>query len=551
MRLGSPSRDAVMPALAEEVLSGPMVADPVWKTKSFALPVQAVAAMAMPGQIPGGAPLPTSQDRKSLVDKWLNGRWMPATEVLLHDGRLYLKNYSSAVSAGSTSEELVSIYTAETGELAFETRPSPSQTDVTTQFLMRAGMPAGAMADLPLRFEEVMLFGDRTNHLLSIIDGVLYVVEGSPGTSEADQQMLMRQGIPTAGSSRNRLSAFWDPSHPTNPSEGKIKWSDEGNEWMANVRFAGVPVPCDGNIVLPGREGSGLFLYAVSPEDGSLVWKSFLCDEPRGGISRWAPVGLAVDGDELYVASGCGVVFTIDGTSGGVRWAVQYRRSGSQYYVPQQFPVRQLMGLSLKGWDENTIIPRGRALIVLPSDAEQIYAFDRRTGDLLWDSPQTTPDGGRARYCLGVAGDSLFVAGSDVVRRIKVLGGSIVWEQGREQGIDVSYGRGALTEKAIYLPVNDSILQLDLETGGHTAQVIVSLPDNEKVGNLLSDGRRLYAMGMDRLHALAYADKVNPPADEPPTDSATSASDAATESFQSAEKLKEAGADAASEATSR
>ena len=553
MRLGTPSRDGVMPALTQDVLSGPMVADPAWKTKSFALPVQPVAGMAVPGPIPGGASVAASMDRESLVNRWVDRRWMSTTEVLLHDGRLYLKNYSSAVSTGSTPEELISSYSTETGGLAFETRPGPSQIDVISQFLMRAGMPAGPMADLPLRFEEVMLFGDRTNHLLAIIDGVLYVIEGSPGTTEADQQLLMRQGIPAVGSSRNRLSAFWDPSHPTNPSEGKIKWSDEGNEWMANVRFAGAPVPCGGNVVVPGREGSGLFLYAVSPADGSLVWKSFLCDEPRGGISRWAPVGLAVDGDELYVASGSGVVFTVDGTSGGVRWAVQYRRSGSQYYVSHQFPVRQLTGLSLKGWDENTVIPRGRALIVLPSDAEQIYAFDRRTGDLLWDSPQATPDGGTARYCLGVAGDSLFVAGSDVVRRIKVLGGSIVWEQGREQGIDVSYGRGALTEKAIYVPVKDSILQLDLESGRHAAQVIVTLPDNDKVGNLLCDGRRLYVMGMDRLHALAYADQVEPPAEEPAEDSSTSAvgEAAPASSSEDGEKLNQSDADVPSEAISR
>ena len=72
---------------------------------------------------------------------------------------------------------------------------------------------------------------------------------------------------------------------------------------------------------------------------------------------------MAVDGGELYVATGCGVVLTIDGTAGNVRWAVQYERSTGRA-IPQNMGIPQLGGFTLNGWDEDVVIPRGRALIL-------------------------------------------------------------------------------------------------------------------------------------------------------------------------------------------
>ena len=47
------------------------------------------------------------------------------------------------------------------------------------------------------------------------------------------------------------------------------------------------------------------------------------------------------------------------------------------------------------GWSVDTIIPASNALIVAPSDFNQLMAFDRRTGKLLWESARSPGNAGQ------------------------------------------------------------------------------------------------------------------------------------------------------------
>ncbi|MCH7989483.1 MAG: PQQ-binding-like beta-propeller repeat protein, partial [Planctomycetes bacterium] len=67
-----------------------------------------------------------------------------------------------------------------------------------------------------------------------------------------------------------------------------------------------------------------------------------------------------------------------------------------------------------------------------------------------------------------------------------------------------SYGRGALTEDAIYVPEEESVIQLDLANGRQIAQshLFPTTSTLEPVGNVYSDGSRLFVVGMARVSAL-------------------------------------------------
>ena len=67
------------------------------------------------------------------------------------------------------------------------------------------------------------------------------------------------------------------------------------------------------------------------------------------------------------------------------------------------------------------------------------------------------------------------VAGKNVVRRYDLQSGLLKWEK----EIEDSYGRGCVTDTAVYVPVRDSILQLDLEKGREISQVGVALTSDE------------------------------------------------------------------------
>jgi hypothetical protein len=70
----------------------------------------------------------------------------------------------------------------------------------------------------------------------------------------------------------------------------------------------------------------------------------------------------------------------------------------------------------------------------------------------------------------------------------------------------VSLGRGMLTADSIYIPVNSGIYQLTLDGKRGRADVVkrvgVTLGTDAPVGNLFSDGERIWVHGGNRLYAL-------------------------------------------------
>ena len=155
----------------------------------------------------------------------------------------------------------------------------------------------------------------------------------------------------------------------------------------------------------------------------------------------------------------------------------------------------------LNGWSEDTAVVYGRAVIVMASDSDKIEALDRRTGELLWKTNRTEGTFS-ADYCLGVSNAGLFVAGKNVVRRYNIRGGKLDWEK----EVEDSLGRGAVTGNAVYMPVRDSILVLDSETGKDIDQVGVKLTTDDPVGNVYVDGEKLWVTAPGRLITLTNLD---------------------------------------------
>ena len=145
-------------------------------------------------------------------------------------------------------------------------------------------------------------------------------------------------------------------------------------------------------------------------------------------------------------------------------------------------------------------------MICLCSDTDTIEAFDRNSGELIWRS-EMSPVGYKVDYVLGVYNDVLYAAGTETIVAYDLKGeGRMIW--GTEQLFDgkQSLGRGVVTPKGIYLPVEDSIYQFDLNGDQGKAKVLakvhVDLGTAAPVGNLYSDGERFWVHGANRLYAL-------------------------------------------------
>ena len=423
----------------------------------------------------------------TLTDNWKQFGWMPTSKLLLSNGRVYFKGHERLICCD-----------ARDGRVRWLGRRNRFKPDYLSQQFGNKGTTTTTLRR-PKTSSEIQRFGDRIHQEMSVVDDNVYSLEGElinwDGSSNVPSST--QNGRPDRRSKPNWLSAY-------DATNGKLKWhrsaSDVGPpEDSLDIGFLAAPVPQGDSLLIPVANNGELWLYALQKNDGQTLWKVYLCDDPERSCSPWSPVGIAVSGADAYVASGAGIVFAIAAETGRIRWAVRYQRAGKRSPSGNQRRSPTQMLLELEGWKQDVVIPVGSRLIVAASDSNRLFALDRRTGRLAWDSPRTpSTDDAAGDEVLGVLGQGLFVAGNRVVRRYDVPSGRIAWEA----PLDGSLGRGMITTNALFVPEQASIVELDPETGATRNRFEVLSPKREPVGNLFSDGEQLLVVAPGRLYAV-------------------------------------------------
>jgi outer membrane protein assembly factor BamB len=430
-----------------------------------------------------------------VLNRWKSQVWRPAGQLVFADDMVLFKTNNDLVgwTARGIGEK-----TAAQQRYWRSAWLNSFRLDAATQMFINMGIQQQG-TNRPFQPGEVMLFGDRVHQAMSVADGVVYNLEGQRtpryGGSEPQPQVQQPQhwGVMPRRTRRNWLAAY-------DARTGKALWyrsAADTDDETAEIGFLAAPVPYGKLLLAPVSDSGTIWMYALSRADGATVWKSYLCDEPTGGCSPWSPAGVAIEGRDAYVVCGTGVAFALDAVSGHIRYAVRYERHGSQNQAMRNAGYGGSQMLDLVGWEDDVVIPHGRALVVMASDHDRLIALDRRSGKMLWESPRT-PFDHPAEYCVGAADGALYVGGRNVVRRYDITSGLLKWET----VLDDSFGRAALTEDALYVPVKDGIWKLDLAGGKVLGKVGVSLTTDDMVGNLYSDGERIWVQGGNRVYVL-------------------------------------------------
>lgn len=532
MDLGNPRRTGHMPALSDKSVSADLAE--LWMQEFPVLLPQAQTDPRLAGTVRGGgviiapgggmimrssmvrnAPaMSNPETREALVQAWKNKGFFPTSRLLFENAdqvsRVYIKTATELVCYDANCQSDQPLWRS-----AWKNLYLPDAGTLTMTQMRMNGYQMGG--DGPQSIAEILHFGDRAHQSISMSGNLVFNLEGqrvhgASGAIDADPALTkpFQWGTVPRRSRRNWLAAY-------ETRTGKAVWyrsaddseaaQNDPSKGSTDIGFLAAPTPYGNLLLAPVTDGGTMWLYALSQKDGHTVWKTYLCDEPSGGSSQWSTVGVAIDGREAYVCCGSGAVFTIDAVSGLIRWAVRYKRDGVPNPMYRNVYGVQNTMLALNGWQDDVVIPYGKLLLVMPSDRDALFALDRRTGELAWESPRTSPIDGRvAQYPVGVVGRSLYVAGRDVVRKYDIPSGRLVAERlintdGR-QADALSYGRGCVTENALHLPVKDSILTLSLEDLSDIAQVGVSTVSGDYVGNLFSDGDKLWVSGGSKVYAL-------------------------------------------------
>jgi hypothetical protein len=228
---------------------------------------------------------------------------------------------------------------------------------------------------------------------------------------------------------------------------------------------------------------------------------------------------LTLEGSDLFVGCGMGVVFVLDPATGLIRFAQRYDRVGTPNQALRQFGW-QVNRMEFDGWREDVIIPYGRQMICFASDSDKIFAIDRSSGELIW-FVEMNPLGKKIDYLIGIHNDRLYAGGSETVVAFDLLGeGRMAWGGDALFDGGVSMGKAMLCGDALYVPVNDSIWKFTLpqnteELPQKVAQAHVDLGTSAPVGNLFSDGKRIWVHQGNRVSALAPIAASSTPSETP------------------------------------
>ena len=533
MRLGSPARNGLMLGPGFPAKTERMQLHDTWRSSELFQPSPssgtATAKPQPPVQIGRGRFVDPAATKpgvsvEDLIKNWRSKKWTPTSRMLMEDGRIYVKSYHYPPKDEFVNKKkprvLLMCYDAVSGERKwwkswiFEDQQTQQPTNPNLRYYRAAPQVSG---DKPSTRQEVALFGDHISHAMSMVDGVLYTLEGDPGRQTSVDQ-FQRFRSTTFGVVSNRLFA-WEPKTKRDADgkliarEGLIRWHRGGDRDPETgdelpVVFCAAPIPFGSRLIVPVRDAGSLWLYAIEPKqiddetwEAPTVWKTLLCDEPPGGVKSFATVGVAARGSDVYVGSGAGVVFAVDGATGVIRWATRYQRTGVQGGTGVNVPGRT-SGMNIEGFDVDTVIPFEGKLIVLPSDHKRIFALDRRTGEPEYDPPS---DG--FRHVLGTAGRWLVLGGADKIMGFDMKTGKREWTMAQADS-EVVLGRGCVTAEGVFVPFSDMIVRIDLTSGRRISEMHVPETGEAPLGNLYSNGQRLFALGIDRILALSSIEQL-------------------------------------------
>lgn len=488
-----------------------------------------------------------SSSETSFHRAWRIGQWQPVGELLQDGERIFFRTFVGVIAWPLEPAEERSWASAWLNRYEPDARTKHFQAlraQMGGNGFGRRNNPQRPDRVPPDNETTIQLFGDRIHSSMTLADNRLLVIEGS-SYDVADRSRRNNQRGIQWNQTSNRSRTNWLTAYEA--STGRALWrvpeTTAGNPAGAKGVEPVVEAPADGDVAaeplgavsavdrlaldaggfmgppaVVGNmiyaahiQGGTIHVYGLDAnQNGKVVWKTYLCDEPESGAPPWSPLVITADGSDLFVGSGMGVVFCLDRATGTIRFAQRYERTGRPNREFQAFGFAQAT-MDFSGFSEDVILPWGREMICFLSDSDSIFSLDRRTGELVWKAG-LAPLGEPLDYILGIHNRVLYAAGRQTVVAFDLDGdGRMLWGGDPLFAGDVSLGRGILTESGILLPVGQEIwefaLQPDTSTPSPVRRTPVNLGMDAPVGNLMSDGSHLWVHNGNRIFRL---DNIQP-----------------------------------------
>lgn len=421
-----------------------------------------------------------------LADRWREHGWIPTDRMVIDQGLGYV-----------AEDRGISCIDLSNGQIRWTARAPESHQAQANRVVRRRGGGSSRLT-WPATGREVFHFGDRLNGSMTKIGPMVYAIQGQvwPATGRPGRTVIIG-GRRITPEPTNQLLAY-DTRSRTLRWRVSLRRPPAEDAPYTGSRVLAPPIEVAGRLIVPFFEDNQFRLAALEPATGRVAWQRMLCTSARDFAPPWAPVGMVEIGGVVYLASGRGLLFAVDGTDGMIQWASQYPRYDLAAESGSSLTAGQWMSRADR-WRENKLIVERDRLVLLPADGPGATVIDMATGRRISHHEQV-----RGTYCLGMWGGRLIVGDEQAIRCYDLADADrpLRWQA---DIIETATGRGLLDEAAIFVPADQQIIRIDAHTGKRQACVAAKLDSSLPLGNLCSDGHAMFSLGLGRLTSLVDA----------------------------------------------
>ncbi|MEI6241406.1 MAG: PQQ-binding-like beta-propeller repeat protein [Planctomycetia bacterium] len=286
----------------------------------------------------------------------------------------------------------------------------------------------------------------------------------------------------------------------------------------ADAWSLGAPLVIGDQLFVLVEQKGEIRLDVRAAADGRLLWSQPLAeldeeqqaDRPETRTRRFSGLSPAFAEGVLVCPTGAGTVIAVDLATRTLLWAYTYAVAGGDDDASRPGGRGPLGGLVRRGviingvpvgeqppapggWrDACPILADGRVLLT-PAESESLHCLDLRTGVLRWSVPR-----GEGLCVAGVVDGRAVVVGNHSVDSLAMKDGTSGWRKPLAFGPATVSGRGILTARRLFLPLDTpEVIEVDLADGSIAGRS----PARGGVipGNLFAYRGEVISQGVDSL----------------------------------------------------
>lgn len=401
---------------------------------------------------------------------------------VLHDGRLYFRDFDSTVALDAQSGQKVEEFV--------------NQTAITSEFLKPENRTY-AMSPNPSGFECTFVANQVYGELTSDGD-LIYLIDDLPLNPNPYLPPFANKPGGDAGSERRRNTLV-----ALDADTLSVRWQvgkQKTEEIEEPIYFFGPPTPIHGRLYVIGECRSEIGLYCIAPESGEILWRQILAVASRSvdsDIFRRSQACRVVDANGILLCpTNLFLLVAIDPVTHTRLWEYSLVAEG-------QIPVQYTLGTQtipppamILGTDAPIV--SNNAVIVSEPLGHQIHCIDLHTGKLRWRAPRESD-----WYLGSASGSTLVTIGAQQARGIRIGNGKAAWKV----PIPLPSGRGIAIDGNYLLPTMDGrVLVMDMGTG-RTKRELTSR-DRQPIGSILASTDAVLCVGAAGLQSFPLMDRV-------------------------------------------